>query len=154
MYDRNIRGLFVGGALLAVVGCGAAQPGLAEVSTPPAAPGAAGHVPLKVVLFPYIPDSSGDAYQRLIQSLKVGYDLSPQHAPGVDLQIVIDPAIDLYGYAPGGALDKLLGTGDGAAQVVEVDTILMGNLTRSGWVAPVGIPNPGVFPTAWEAASI
>lgn len=149
MYELSVRGLLMGAALLTITGCAATHPGSAEVSS--TMPVASGRLVLKAVLFPYIPDSVGDKYQSLIQRLKSGFE---SKTPNVDLQIIIDDKLDPYDYAPNGALSKLLGSGEGAAQVVEVDTILMGNLAQSRWVVPVGIPNPGVLPTAWQAASI
>lgn len=103
------------------------------------------------MLFPYIPDSSNDDFASLIATLERGFEASH---PNVDLTIVIDEQMDLYDYAPGGELSKLLGTGPEAAQVVELDTILMSTLVSEGWVQPVGLGNPGVYATAWQAATV
>ena len=108
-------------------------------------------VPFRAVLFPYIPDSANDNFASLISYLESGFE---QANPTVDLTVVIDSNMDLYDYAPGGTLSKLLGDGPGAAQVVEIDTLLMGTLVESKWVQPVQLSNPGVFATAWQAATL
>ncbi|HTN90418.1 MAG TPA: hypothetical protein VL242_42380 [Sorangium sp.] len=129
-----------------LVGCGRPPP----VAAPGVPPGGTAVV-LKAALFPYIPDSVGDNFASLIRTLESGFEAMQ---PGVDLQITIDPNMDLYDYAPGGTLNTLLGNGAGAMSVVEVDTLLMGTLVSAGWVQPSGMSNPGVFTSAWEAASV
>lgn len=128
---------------------------LAACGGPPvratAVPGAGSGAALRVVLFPYIPDSVGDDFAALKATLASGFEA--QH-PGVDVEIVIDENLDLYDYAPGGTLSKLLGSGPEAAQLVEIDTLLMSTLVESGWVQPTGLQNPGVFATAWQTASV
>lgn len=133
-----------------VAGCGAAaKPTQQAARAAPAASSA--RTPFRAVLFPYIPDSSHDDFASLIATLESGFEAAN---PNVDLTIVIDEQMDLYDYAPGGELSKLLGTGPEAAQVVELDTILMSTLVASGWVQPVGLANPGVYATAWQAATV
>jgi thiamine pyridinylase len=105
----------------------------------------------KLVLFPYIPDSADDNFKSLIQRLEAGFEAQN---PNIDLQVIIDVNMNLYDFAPGGTLDTLLGNGAGAAQVVEVDTLLMGTLTANKWVQPVRLSNPGVLPVAWQAATV
>ncbi|MEM7248725.1 MAG: hypothetical protein AAF533_25570 [Acidobacteriota bacterium] len=110
-----------------------------------------GGTPLKAVLFPYIPDSVGDDFASLIEYLTTEFEKAH---PEIDLEIVIDQNLDLYDYSPDGVLSQLLGDGEGAAQVVEIDTLLLGNLVESDWVQPLGLENPGMYRTAWEAASL
>lgn len=107
--------------------------------------------PLKAILFPYIPDSAGDQFASLIQTLEKNFE---ELHPDVDLTIVIDPQMDLYDLSQGGTLNQLLGGGGDAAQVVEVDTLLLGDLVSNGWVQAVSMDNPGVLPMAWQAATV
>lgn len=155
MQHRSSRGLWswVVGAwvgLAFVAGCGAAaKPTQQAARAAPAVTSA--RTSFRAVLFPYIPDSSHDDFASLIATLESGFEATN---PSVDLTIVIDENMDLYDYAPGGELSKLLGTGPEAAQVVELDTILMSTLVAEGWVQPVGLTNPGVYATAWQAATV
>lgn len=107
--------------------------------------------PLKAVLFPYIPDSADDQFASLIRTLEKGFE---ELHPDVDLALVMEPQMDLYDLSQGGTLDQLLGDGSDAAQVVEVDTLLLGQLVTKGWVQPVSMNNPGVLPGAWQAAAV
>jgi thiamine pyridinylase len=106
--------------------------------------------PFKAVLFPYIPDSAGDSYVSLIQYLQDGFNAQN---PGANLQVIINPNLDVYDYSPNGVLSTLLGDGPDASQVVEVDTILMGTLVANKWVQPINMPNTDVLPAAWQAAT-
>ncbi|MBK7538165.1 MAG: hypothetical protein IPI49_22950 [Myxococcales bacterium] len=112
---------------------------------------ASGKVPFTAVLFPYIPDSAGDNFASLISYLESNFE---QANPEVDLTVVINADLDLYDYSANGTLSKLLGSGPEAAQVVEVDTVLMATLVGNKWVQPVQMTNPGVVATAWEAATL
>lgn len=107
--------------------------------------------PLKLVLFPYIPDVGGDKFQSLIRTLESNFE---QAHPQVDLRIVIDPTIDLYDLTPGKQLPQLLGSGAEAAQVVEIDTLLLGDLVASKLVQPTHMKALDAFETAQQAASI
>lgn len=106
---------------------------------------------LKAVLFGYIPDSAGDKFKSLVLRLEQGFETQ---APGVDLQLVLDPDIDVYDFADGGTLSKLLGAGAEAVQVVEVDTLLLGQLVSKGWIQPVTLPDAGNFPQAQQAVTV
>ncbi len=139
-------------ALTAACGARAPAPSAPSpraASAPSQAQGA--RTPFRAVLFPYIPDSSHDDFATLISTLESGFEAEN---PNVDLTIVIDKNMDLYDLAPDGELSKLLGTGPNAAQVVELDTILMTSLVAQRWVQPVGVTNPGVYATAWKAATV
>ncbi|TSC19849.1 hypothetical protein [Corallococcus sp. Z5C101001] len=107
--------------------------------------------PLRVVLFPYIPDSAGDGFASLKQRLEQGFE---QHHPDVDLEVVMNEKDDLYDLADGGTLEQLFGSGPKAAQVVEVDTLLLGELVEKGWVQAVPREPRDVIPAARQAVSI
>ncbi|NTX41602.1 extracellular solute-binding protein [Myxococcus sp. CA033] len=107
--------------------------------------------PLKAVLFPYIPDAAGDGFASLKQRLEADFERANSD---IDLDIVFDSQLDLYDLDEGGALNQLLGQGTGAAQVVEVDTLILGSLASKGWIQPVPV-QPGVsHPAAEEAVRI
>jgi thiamine pyridinylase len=114
-------------------------------------PTSQGPRPLKLVLFPYIPDAAGDKFQSLMRELKNGFE---QAHPQINLQIVIDGDMDLYDLTPGNTLNRLLGSGAEAAQVVEIDTILLGDLVANKWVQPTGMKPSEAFQAAQQAASI
>lgn len=107
--------------------------------------------PLKVVLFPYIPDSAGDGFASLKQRLEADFERA--HSD-IDVDIVFDANLDLYDLDEGGTLNQLLGEGAGAAQVVEIDTLIMGDLVSKGWVQPVALEAGVAHPAAEEAVSI
>ncbi|ADO68874.1 conserved uncharacterized protein [Stigmatella aurantiaca DW4/3-1] len=125
---------------------GACAPAVHAVRQPAAPPR-----PFKAVLFPYIPDSANDQFASLIQTLTKNF--KEQH-PDIDLTIVMDQNMDLYDLSDGGTLNQLLGPAPAAAQVVEVDTLLLGSLVTKNWIGPVSMGNPGVLETAWNAATI
>lgn len=131
--------------LVVLVACG----GASSRATTPSLGTAQG--PLRVVLFPYIPDSVGDNFASLKAALESGFE--SQH-PDVQLEVVINKDLDVYDYSADGTLSKLLGSGPDAAQVVEVDTLLMGTLVQNRWVQPTGMNNPGAYELAWQAASV
>ncbi len=139
------------GVVTTIAALACTPPGPGASPTRPAPTAQDSGAQLRVILFPYIPDSAGDHYAALIRYLQDSFHT--QH-PGVNLQVVIDPNMDLYDYAPTGQLSKLLGDGPDAAQVVEIDTMLMGTLVDNHWVQPIQMPNTHVFPTAWEAATV
>ncbi|RKG77923.1 extracellular solute-binding protein [Corallococcus exercitus] len=107
--------------------------------------------PLKAVLFPYIPDSAGDNFASLEQRLETDFEMAH---PDIDLDVVFDASLDVYDLDEGGALNKLLGAEAGAAQVVEVDTLLLGSLATKGWIQPVALEAGVVHPAAEEAVRI
>ncbi|WP_223633232.1 extracellular solute-binding protein [Corallococcus sp. EGB] len=107
--------------------------------------------PLKAVLFPYIPDSAGDGFASLEQRLEADFE---QSHPDIDLDVVFDASLDVYDLDEGGTLNQLLGTGTGAAQLVEVDTLLLGSLAEKRWIQPVALEAGVVHPAAEEAVRI
>ncbi len=102
------------------------------------------------VLFPYIPDSGEDNFASLISSLEGSFESAN---PDIDLQLTIDPNIDVYDM---GTLATLLGTGAGAVNMVEVDTILMGDLVSQAMVQPLpfDISGFGLLGTAVTSATV
>jgi thiamine pyridinylase len=52
------------------------------------------------------------------------------------------------------SVSRLLGAGDGAAQVVEVDTILLGDLVEKKWAQPVGLTSDDTLPGARQAVAV
>ncbi|MFY2558075.1 extracellular solute-binding protein [Corallococcus terminator] len=107
--------------------------------------------PLKAVLFPYIPDAAGDGFASLKQRLEADFERA--HTD-IDLDIVFDSNLDLYDLDEGGTLNQLLGQGTGAAQVVEVDTLILGSLASKGWIQPVPVEAGASHPAAEEAVRI
>ncbi|RYZ43640.1 MAG: extracellular solute-binding protein [Myxococcaceae bacterium] len=107
--------------------------------------------PLKAVLFPYIPDSAGDRFASLEQRLEADFERTH---PDIDLDVVFDANLDVYDLNEGGTLNQLLGAGEGAAQVVEVDTLLLGSLVSKGWIQPVTLEAGVSHPAAEEAVRI
>ncbi|WP_426752945.1 extracellular solute-binding protein [Myxococcus sp. Y35] len=107
--------------------------------------------PLKAVLFPYIPDAAGDGFASLEQRLEADFE---RDHPDIDLDVVFDANLDVYDLEEGGVLNQLLGQGAGAAQVVEIDTLILGALVAKGWVQPVALESGAAHPAAEEAVSI
>lgn len=107
--------------------------------------------PMRAVLFPYIPDTVGDGFASLKTRLEA--DFEREHSD-IDVDIVFDANLDVYDLADDGVLSQLLGAGPAAAQVVEVDTLVLGSLAEKGWIQPVAT-EPGTFhPAAEEAVRI
>lgn len=107
--------------------------------------------PLKAVLFPYIPDAAGDGFASLKQRLEA--DFEREHTD-IDLDIVFDSNLDLYDLDEGGTMNQLLGQGAGAAQVVEVDTLVLGSLASRGWIQPLSFQTGPAYPAAEEAVRL
>ncbi|RKH74770.1 extracellular solute-binding protein [Corallococcus aberystwythensis] len=107
--------------------------------------------PLKAVLFPYIPDSAGDGFASLEQRLEADFERAH---PDIDLDVVFDANLDVYDLDEGGTLNQLLGTDASAAQVVEVDTLVLGSLAEKGWIQPVALEAGVAHPAAEEAVRI
>lgn len=108
---------------------------------------------LTAVLFPYIPDSADDNFTSLISTLESWFEAAH---PEIDLQITIDPNMNLYDLKPGGTVNTLLGTGSGSANVVELDTVLLGDLVQLGWVDPLpfSIDDLDLFPASVASATV
>lgn len=107
----------------------------------------------KAVLFPYIPDSVGDDFAGLKSKLEAWFEAAN---PEIDLKIVIDSDMNLYDLSSNGTVATLLGTGPGAANVVELDTILLGDLVDMGWVQPLPFSISGLdlYPASVSSATV
>jgi len=118
---------------------------------PAAPPKSAGDLmPVKAVLFGYIPDSANDNFVALSRTLTQQFAASTR----IPAQITIDPNLDLFDFKAGGKLATLFGNGAGAADVVEVDTLLLGTLVANHWVQPLNLQIPGLLPSALKAVSV
>lgn len=86
---------------------------------------------LKVALFPYIPDSGGDQYKGLLQYITNEFQ---KLYPDILLQLrSIDTNDDFYDLD---LLTKWLMSDGSGYDIVEVDTVLLGDLVNSGLVFP------------------
>jgi thiamine pyridinylase len=125
---------FILGALAALgVGCGEPEP--------------VARVQLRVPLYSYIPDAAGDSFQSL--STRIEQEFEREH-PEVDL--VVNPSCfkdDLYD--PSALALSLRGEGECPYEVVEVDTLLLGELADTGALrAWPRLPQD----VAWHPASV
>ncbi len=134
----------------------APAPPPAVAAVPPARPAAAapsalGMPAVTAVLFGYIPDAANDNFKALTQDLTQQFEAAN---PQIPVQITINPNLDLYDLKPGGELNTLLGNGAGSVSVVEVDTLLLGDLVNRNWVQPLNTMILGILPAAAQAATI
>lgn len=103
---------------------------------------------VKAVLFPYIPDAAGDDFRNLKEMLQ--NEFSNATRGKYNATITIDPKLNLYSMKE---LEKLLHGQE--ADVVEVDTLLLGDLVRAKLVAK--LPDDlleNILPNAQTAAKI
>ena len=102
------------------------------------------------VLFPYIPDSGEDDFASLKSALKTRFEAAN---PEINLEITMDQDQDLYDFA---TLATLLGTGKGSADMVELDTLVLGELVSRKLLKPLpfSINNLGLLPAALAAANV
>ena len=137
--------------LLAVVGSLACadriQPPRVLTATETAA---AGERPFAAVLFPYIPDSGGDDFSTLISTLEGWFEAANTE---IDLELTMDPNMDLYDFS---TLATLLGDGPDSTNMVEIDTLLLGELVSQGLVQPLPflVGDFGLLATAIAAAEV
>lgn len=104
--------------------------------------------PLDAVLFGYIPDAGGDGFAGLRARLEQDFEAAN---PEIDLRLVIDENVDLYDLSASGQLATYFGTGEGSADVLELDMVLLADLVANGWVAPARVELPDAVPSAQEA---
>ena len=102
------------------------------------------------VLFPYIPDSGEDNFASLISTLE---SLFERDNPDIDLVLTIDPNMNMYDIP---TLAALLGSGSNAVDMVEVDTILLGDLVAQNLVQPLpfDVTGLGFLSTALAASQV
>ncbi|TRW95147.1 extracellular solute-binding protein [Candidatus Methylobacter oryzae] len=103
---------------------------------------------INVVLFGYIPDANHDQYAALIAKLKKRFEVDN---PDIALNLTIDPNIDVYDMP---TLSNLLGKNPDAAQLVEIDTVMLGNLVKEKLVQPLSFHPTDTVTQALDAAMI
>lgn len=90
---------------------------------------------LRVALFPYIPDSGGDNYAGLLQLIKTEFERA---YPGYKLKLrALNQSDDFYNLTI--LKDWLTRNDDDGYDLVEVDTVLLGDIVGAGIAAPVSI---------------
>lgn len=102
-----------------------------DVQEPPLA-AAPPHATLRVALFPYIPDSGSDQYVSLVRRLKTEFE---KKYPTIELILrPLNQSDDFYDF------DILRGwltsPGQQGYDVVEIDTVLLGDLVSAGLISP------------------
>lgn len=122
-------------ALVACTMVACFTPGKPEPVTPPNG-GAPAAATLRVALFPYIPDSGQDEYKSLTKYVEDGFE---QMYPTVDLVLrPLNPEDDFYD--PNTLAQWLSPEAQDGYDVVEVDTVILGDLVSSGLIAPWRLP--------------
>ncbi|CAF3928208.1 unnamed protein product [Rotaria sp. Silwood1] len=87
---------------------------------------------LKVAPYPYIPDSVGDQYKSLLQYIKTEFENA---YPSISLELrPMNASDDFYNIS---TLTGWLTSDGNEYDVVEVDTILLGDLVHAGLIAPL-----------------
>jgi len=117
----NVRWLWLVGAVL-LWACGEEEP----------PPSTGAKIPLRVPMYPYIPDAAGDGFKALAARIEADFELSH---PNIDLEIN-PPCFQDDFYEPAGIARSLNGEGDCAYDVIETDTSILGELVASGSVRP------------------
>ncbi|MFP2933397.1 hypothetical protein ACLESO_51270 [Pyxidicoccus sp. 3LG] len=132
----------VAAAVLSLAGTSEAQAqALAE------APASNARVTLRVPVYPYIPDAAGDQFASMLSRIEREFE---QRHPDVDL--VLNPSCfqDDF-YEPSMIARSLKGEGECAYDVIETDTVILGELVASGAVRPWSRLPENVF---WHPAGI
>lgn len=81
--------------------------------------------PLRVAIYSYLPDLAGDELKALRQFIKAEFE---KECPGAAVEV--ESSADPYNLEE--MIAKHLGTGDEAYDIMEVDTLLLGDLVKSG----------------------
>lgn len=90
-----------------------------------------GNMVLKVALFPYLPDTVGDKFKSLLDYITKEFK---KVRPDVTLNLhPMDPNVDFYNL---NTLSTLLAADGTGWDVVEVDTVLLGDLVNAGLIIP------------------
>lgn len=114
----NLKWSWIVGSALLLGGCG---PGGGEE-----------RITLRVPLYPYIPDAAGDGLQAMAARIEAEFERKHPH-----IDLVTNPscfADDFY--EPSQLARSLKGEGECAYDVVETDTIILGELVAEGAVRP------------------
>lgn len=141
---RALYGAALGAIASAVLGCSGDASSAGDTGSNPDAP----KTVLRVPLYPYIPDASGDAFKALGTRLEAEFE---EAHPEVDL--IINPSCfsDDF-YDPATLARGLSGeNNDCPYELVEVDTSLLGELVDTGAISPWEKLPDGV---AWHPAGI
>lgn len=103
---------------------------------------------VNAVLFGYIPDSGHDQYASLKNEIKKRFEAQN---PDLQLSLTIDPNVDLYDMT---TLSKLLSNDATAAQLVEVDTVMLADMVKQHLVQIVPYTLDDVVTTALPAVTL
>ncbi|CAF1393978.1 unnamed protein product [Adineta steineri] len=86
---------------------------------------------LKVAMYPHLPDSAGDNYAKLLQFINEEFK---KIQPTINLQLrPLDQNDDFYSLA---TLTPWLSTDGTGYDVVEIDTLVLGDLVNAGLIVP------------------
>jgi len=110
-----------------------------------AGPGAARRT-LSVALFPWLPDAGGDDFKAMKARIKKEFESAN---PDVLLNLEITTAKDAYQPDTWAEL-----FGPSGSNVVEVDSIVLGDLVKAGYIRPVPYDPADAFPEAQKAVRI
>lgn len=103
---------------------------------------------LKVALYPWIPDAADDGFESLRARLEAEFE---SRHPGVDLRLRLDEIDDGFYDVPKLAAWLAAGTYD----LVEIDTVLLGDLVETGVLEPWEERDPArFFPAAVQASTL
>ncbi|MEM9290982.1 MAG: hypothetical protein AAGD01_04815 [Acidobacteriota bacterium] len=137
---------------LSTISCGTVSP--AEPRVAPSAEIAEQSRPspqaqtLRVALFPWIPDAAEDEFASLRSSLEKEFE---RRHPEIDLELRLKLYDDSY-YSPA-KVAAWLASGD--YDLVEIDTVILGDLLEADVLAPWPTQNAGdFFPAAASAATV
>lgn len=101
---------------------------------------------LTIMLYPYIPDPGNDNFAAMIERLETEFEAL---YPEVDLTIIMDMNYNTYDTDV--LAEVFASTGPNA---VEFDLMMLGYVQEQGWIPPVSLPDPNVFPVAVDASTI
>lgn len=104
------------------------------------------NITLRVALFPYIPDSNGDNYQGLITFIKHNF---ARFYPQYNLELrTISQRDNFYNLS---LLTEWLTNPTSGYDIVEIDTVLLGDLVNAALVAPQSIAS--TVSSDWSSAT-
>lgn len=101
--------------------------------------------PLRVMLYPYIPDVNNDGFATLTSRLEEEFEsLYPQ----IDLTVEMNVANNTYDTS---LLDKYY-TDPNGPQVIELDLMMLDYITRNNYILPASYYNPDSFSATIKAS--
>lgn len=108
---------------------------------------------LRVALFPYIPDTADDKYNKLLQRIETEFE---KKNPSIDL--VLKPLTDDDGFYELDTLKKWLteSPANNGYDLVEIDTLLLGDLVKSNVIQAWNVPQtqPDWHPAGRSAVTL